>query len=85
MAVDRARVEIVMKDGRALRAEGVVRPAPKGDWSAWLRTDGERFLSDVKLTKLERLLAHLEDVDDVGEVLACTVPDLNESPSRATA
>jgi 2-methylcitrate dehydratase PrpD len=82
MPIDRARIEIAMNDGRTFHAEGVATPSPKGDWSAWLRTDGERFLSDVKLNKLEQLLAHLEDVGDVGEVLACTVPDLDEPPSR---
>jgi hypothetical protein len=80
MPVDRAGLEIVMNGGRTLHAEGAVRPAPKCDWSAWLRKDGERFLSQPRLAELERLLAHLEDVDDVGEVLACTVPDLDEPP-----
>jgi 2-methylcitrate dehydratase PrpD len=78
--VDRARVEIVLKDGPTLCAEGVVTPAPKGDWSAWLRSDGQRFLSDAKLGELERLLTRLEDVDDVGDVLACTVPGSGEPP-----
>jgi 2-methylcitrate dehydratase PrpD len=81
MPVDRARMEIKLKDGRTLRSEGVMTLAPKGDWSAWLRLDGERFLSDARLTKLEQLLTHLEDVDDVGDVLVCTVPD-REEPSR---
>jgi 2-methylcitrate dehydratase PrpD len=80
MPVDRAQVELVTKGGGTLRVEGVIRPAPKGDWSAWLRTDGERFLSQKRLAELGQLLAHLEDVDDVGEVLACTVPDLDEPP-----
>ena len=44
------------------------------------RADGERFLSQTKLAELERLLSNLEDVDEVGEVLACTVPDLDEPP-----
>jgi 2-methylcitrate dehydratase PrpD len=80
MPVDRARVEIAMKDGRTLRADGAIRSAATGDWSAWLRADGERFLSQARLTELKQLLAQLEDVDDVGRVLACTVPDLEEPP-----
>jgi 2-methylcitrate dehydratase PrpD len=84
MPVDRARIEIELKDGRALRADGAAKPAPKGDWSAWLRMDGERFLSDARLSELDRLLTHLEDVDDVGDVLGCTVPDLG-SPAGQSA
>jgi 2-methylcitrate dehydratase PrpD len=72
---DYARVEIRTRDGRMLTREGTITPRPKGDLSAWLRGDGQRFLSDVKLAKLERLIANFEDVPDVAEVLACTVPD----------
>lgn len=75
LPVDRARIELVTKDGRTLRADGAVVPYPKGDWSAWLRKDGERFLSEAKLARLERLITHLEDVDDFAEVMACVVPD----------
>ena len=76
--VDWAAIELRTRDGRVFREEGRIRVAPKGDWSAWLRQDGERFLSEAKLTKLEQLLTHLEDVNDVAEVLACTVPDRDE-------
>jgi 2-methylcitrate dehydratase PrpD len=74
--LDFARVEVTTTDGRTLRAEGGFTPYPKGDWSAWLRRDGARFLSERRLAELERLLTHLEDVEDVGAVLAATVPDL---------
>jgi hypothetical protein len=72
---DYARIEIRTKDGRTVQREGTVKPRSKGNLSAWLRPHGERFLSEPKLAKLERLIAKFEDVPDVGEVLACTVPD----------
>jgi 2-methylcitrate dehydratase PrpD len=80
MPVDRARIEVALQDGRILHGQGAANAPSKGDWAAWLGTDGERFLSQTRLAELEQLLAHLEEVDDVGEVLACTVPDLDEPP-----
>ncbi len=70
-----ARVEIRTRDGRTLMREGTITPSSQGDLSAWLRGDGQRFLSEAKLVKLERLMANFEDVPDVSAVLACTVPD----------
>ena len=72
---DYARIEIHTRDGRTLTREGTITPRPKGDFSAWLRRDGERFLPEAKLAKLERLIAKFEDVPDVAAVLACTIPD----------
>jgi 2-methylcitrate dehydratase PrpD len=72
---DYARIEIRTKDGRTLTREGKISARPKGDLAGWLRRDGERFLSEAKLEKLTRLIANCEDVPDVAEILACTVPD----------
>ena len=73
---DYARIEVRLADGRTLRREGATPPSTKGDWPALLRKDGQRFLSAARLAKLEALLTHLEEVEDVGDVLACTVPDV---------
>ena len=73
--LDFARIEITTTDGRTFSTAGGFAPYPKGDWSAMLRKDGERFLSEPRLARLERLLTRLEEVVDVGEVLAATVPD----------
>jgi 2-methylcitrate dehydratase PrpD len=70
-----ARIEIRTRDGRTLMREGTIAPRPQRNLSAWLRADGPRFLSDAKLAKLERLIVNFEDVPDVAEVLACTIPD----------
>jgi 2-methylcitrate dehydratase PrpD len=69
------RIEIFLRDGRVLRDERSLTPYPKGDWAAWLRRDGERFLSKARLAELERMLASLEDVRDMRDVLVRTVPD----------
>jgi len=70
-----ARIEIHTRNGRTLTREGTITPRRKGNLSAWLRGDGQRFLYDAKLAKLERLIVNFEDVPDVAEVLACTIPD----------
>jgi hypothetical protein len=69
-----ARVRLTLRDGRTYEHEGTFRPYPKGDWSAWLRQGGEADLSAGQLAQLERLLTELEAVDDVADVMACTVP-----------
>ena len=74
MPVEAARVEVRLRNGDVLRADGVIPSQPRGDWHAWLHADGERFLTTTQLDKLERLLTDLEDVPDVGAVLDCTVP-----------
>ena len=71
-----ARVRLTLRDGRSYEREGMFEPYPKGDWSAWLRTGGsDAGLSDRQIARLERLLAGLETIDDVAEVMACTVPE----------
>jgi 2-methylcitrate dehydratase len=72
---DKAFVEVRLSDGTTRREEGTVTPYPRGDWGGWLRTNGARFLSDAKLTRLEQLVSRLEDVDDFAEVMACVTPD----------
>jgi 2-methylcitrate dehydratase PrpD len=74
-SLDDARVELYLRDGRVIRDERAFAPYPKGDWGAWLRRDGERFLTAGRLAELERRLTALEEVDDIGSVLALTVPD----------
>jgi len=69
-----ARVRLTLRDGRTYEHEGTFRPYPKGDWSAWLHRGGEADLSDRQVAQLERLLTELETVDDVADVMACTVP-----------
>jgi 2-methylcitrate dehydratase PrpD len=69
------RLEVLMTSGCSLAREGVFTSPPRGDWPAWLRQDGEKFLSKARLAELERLLTHLEDVHDVGDILRCTIPD----------
>ena len=79
-SLDDARVELHLRDGRVVREERSFAPYPKGDWGAWLRRDGERFLSAARLAELERMLTSLEDVTDVGAVVAATIPDRDERP-----
>ena len=74
MPVEAARVELRLRNGDLLRADGVIPSQPRGDWHTWLHADGHRFLTKAQLDKLERLLSNLEDVSDVGTVLECTVP-----------
>ena len=74
MPDETARVEVRLRGGEVLRAEGVIPSQPRGDWHGWLHADGERFLTNARLDELERLLTNLEDVPDVGAVLTCTVP-----------
>jgi 2-methylcitrate dehydratase PrpD len=74
-SLDYGRVRLSLSDGRVLEREGLVQPYPKGDWSAWLREGGERYLSAAQISKLERLLTHLEEVEDVADVMACVRPD----------
>jgi 2-methylcitrate dehydratase PrpD len=75
--LDAGRIEIFLRDGRVLRDEREFTPYPKGDWRAWLRRDGERFLSAARVAELERMVTSIEEVRDVGEVLSLTVPDLD--------
>jgi hypothetical protein len=72
------RIEITTKDGRTLKADGERWDEPKGGkggWRDWLPGDGERLLGKAKFDRMEDLVAHLERVDDVVEVMACVVPD----------
>ena len=75
LRLDEARATLALAGGRNATREGTFRPYPKGDWSAWIRRDGERFLPERKLVELERLLTSLEDVDDIAAVMECVVPD----------
>jgi 2-methylcitrate dehydratase PrpD len=72
--LDDAGVEVVLRDGRAYREERSFRPYPKGDWGAYLRRDGERLLGSARVAELERMLASLEDVRDVADLVALAVP-----------
>jgi 2-methylcitrate dehydratase PrpD len=74
-SIEYARVRLSLSDGRSLEREGLVRPYPKGDWSAWLRAGAERYLSAHQLSRLEHLLTHLEEVDDVADLMACVRPE----------
>lgn len=69
------RVRLSLSDGRSLEREGIFQPYPKGDWSAWLREGGEPYLSATRISKLERLLTHLEEVEDIANVMACLRPE----------
>ncbi|MGH3462243.1 MAG: MmgE/PrpD family protein [Kribbellaceae bacterium] len=71
-----ARVELTTTDDRRYTAEGGgdVPPAqPPLDWADWLAC-GRPILSDAQVDRLAELIRDLENVDDVGEVLACLVP-----------
>jgi 2-methylcitrate dehydratase PrpD len=75
--LDSARVRVVTVDGRSHTAEGGFGLGPKID-ATFLRQHGERFLSAARLAELERLVTHLDEVNDVAAVLTCTIPDRHE-------
>jgi hypothetical protein len=69
------RVRLTLRDGRTYEREGSFEPYAKGDWSAWIAQGGtDAGLSDRQIAQLERQLTDLENVNDVAEVMACTVP-----------
>ncbi len=71
------RVEIATTDGRTFVAERDRYMAPRGDWNAWLRRDGERVLPAERLRQLIDLVTHLEDVDDVSKVLRAATAEVD--------
>jgi 2-methylcitrate dehydratase PrpD len=84
ISLDRARVNVATVDGRSHTAEGTLRNEPKIG-AMLLRQHGEQFLSATRLAELERLMTHLDDVNDVAAVLACTVPDRTATVSSSAA
>ncbi|MGH9246965.1 MAG: MmgE/PrpD family protein [Acidimicrobiales bacterium] len=73
-AVSYARVEITTHDGRTFSGERDRVIPPPTDWRAWLRRDGASLVGVEQLDRLEALMARLEDVADVAEVMASTRP-----------
>ena len=69
------RVRLTLHNGRTYERKGTFEPYPKGDWSEWLRQGSAAGLSGRQITELERLLTDLESVNDVADVMACTVPE----------
>ena len=69
-----ARLRITTVDGRSLEREGDNYVFPRLDGSAWLSKDGEKFVPRAKLTHFAELVRDLENVSDIGELMACLVP-----------
>ncbi len=55
-------------------ANSFVYPFPRSDWVDWLQRDGARMMPGAQLRQLESLIAELENVDDVAELMATVVP-----------
>jgi 2-methylcitrate dehydratase PrpD len=74
-----AKVKVTLHDGRSVARDSnnVVYPFPRDAWRQWLDRDGSRFLSQTQLTTLEQMIAGLEDVRDVSELVASVVPERN--------
>jgi 2-methylcitrate dehydratase PrpD len=70
-----ARVQVTTADGRELSAEGEDHRFPRAEWSSWLARYGARLLPLDKLNRLVDLLGRFEELDDVSEVMACTIPE----------
>jgi 2-methylcitrate dehydratase PrpD len=71
-----ARVEIVTTDGQRFAAEGggeTPAKQPPLDWAEWL-APGRDLIDAARIERLTEFLRHLEDVNDVSEVLAQVVP-----------
>ncbi|MGH9245866.1 MAG: MmgE/PrpD family protein [Acidimicrobiales bacterium] len=70
-----ARIEVTTTDGERYTSEGDTHAFPAPDSAAWLVEGGRAVLSDAQVARLVDLIAGLEDVPDVNEVLACLVPE----------
>jgi 2-methylcitrate dehydratase PrpD len=64
------RIEVTTSSGRVVTAERERYMAPRGDWNAWLRRDGERLLPEASMDRLVELVSDLENVDDVALLMA---------------
>lgn len=73
-----ARLEITTNDRRRYWREADSYRFPRQEWSDWLRQDGRRLLPEAKLTRLARLVAELEAVEDVSALTACLTPDAED-------
>jgi 2-methylcitrate dehydratase PrpD len=70
-----ARVRVTTTDGTEVSAEGDTFVFPRVNWESWLARDGVRVVPKEKIERLAELIARLDEVDDVGEVMSCTTPD----------
>jgi 2-methylcitrate dehydratase PrpD len=70
------RLVVHMADGRKLvrEVENMDFPLPPAVWGEWLQQDGKRLLPLRQLHRLERLITHLEDVNDVSALMDAVVP-----------
>ncbi|NIK61420.1 MmgE/PrpD family protein [Kribbella shirazensis] len=69
-----ARVDVNTTDGQRYSAEGDRHDQSPLSWEEQLGGAGADLLSGVKLRRLADQLRHLEDVDDISEVMACLRP-----------
>jgi hypothetical protein len=68
-----ARLDVTTTDGRVLSAEGEDYAAG-GDWLRRIDSDGGWLHRDADLRSAADLVAHLEDVEDVADVLRLLTP-----------
>lgn len=69
-----ARIEVTTTDGRRLAREGVSFEYPRWDDRAELLAAGRGVFDEAKLDRGADLLEGLEELEDVGELMACFVP-----------
>ena len=66
-----ARVQIRTTDGRSFTREGEDYVFAPLDGVSWLSKDGEKFVDRRRLVHFVELVQSLEDIQDVGELMAC--------------
>lgn len=71
--ITHARIDVTTTDGQRYSASEDDQVFPAVDWAEWLE-GGRRLLAAEQLSRLERLIADLPDVDDVSQVTACVRP-----------
>jgi 2-methylcitrate dehydratase PrpD len=69
-----ARLAVHLADGRVLDAEGDDFTFPRSEWLPTLLRDGERLVPAARLERALELISRLEEVEDIGELLACLRP-----------
>jgi 2-methylcitrate dehydratase PrpD len=66
-----AEVAVTTTDGRRLSAEGDRHVLPRTEWLGWLEGNAADLLSVGQLERVVALVADLEALDDVSELLRC--------------
>lgn len=69
-----ARFELLTKDGRRFRREGETHEFAPLDLAAEIVTAGADLVPEKKLVRATELLARLDAVGDVGELMECFAP-----------